>query len=156
VHVVEKLNKILRAERKLRAELGHEPSSAEIAVEVELSIEEIERIRRQAQTPVSLAKPIGESEDAEFGDLLVDESEQLPEDQVEVTLRDDTLRRLLRTLPTRDREILECRYGLDGRQPSTLDELGRKFNVTRERIRQLENKSLGTLRALARAESFDI
>jgi RNA polymerase primary sigma factor len=155
VHVVEKLNKILRTERKLRAERGHEPTSAEIAFELELPSDEVEQIRRTSQPPVSLSKPIGEANEAEFGDLLTDDTEQLPGDQVDVILRDEALRRLLGTLPSREREILESHYGLEGRDPSTLEELGRRFNLTRERIRQLENRSLKKLYTLACAESLD-
>jgi len=155
VHVVEKLNRILRAERQLRAKSGREPTSAEIALELEMSVAEVEQIRRDSQTPVSLAKPIGEMGEAEFGDLLVDESDQLPDEQVESILRNETLSRLLETLPSREREILDRRYGLDGGDPATLDELGRTFDVTRERIRQLEKKSLSKLQELARATNLD-
>ena len=155
VHVVEKLNRILRAERQFRAESGREPTSAEIALKLEMSVAEVEQIRRDSQTPVSLAKPIGEMGEAEFGDLLVDESDQLPDEQVESILRNETLSRLLETLPSREREILDRRYGLDGGDPATLDELGRTFDVTRERIRQLEKKSLSKLQELARATNLD-
>jgi RNA polymerase primary sigma factor len=155
VHVVEKLNRILRAERQFRAKSGQEPTSAEIALELEMSVAEVEQIRRDSQTPVSLAKPIGEMGEAEFGDLLVDESDQLPDEQVESILRNETLSRLLETLPSREREILDRRYGLDGGHPATLDELGRTFDVTRERIRQLEKKSLSKLQELARATNLD-
>jgi RNA polymerase primary sigma factor len=155
VHVVEKLNRILRAERQFRAKSGREPTSAEIALELEMSVAEVEQIRRDSQTPVSLAKPIGEMGEAEFGDLLVDESDQLPDEQVESILRNETLSRLLETLPSREREILDRRYGLDGGHPATLDELGRTFDVTRERIRQLEKKSLSKLQELARATNLD-
>ena len=155
VHVVEKLNRILRAERDLRAQYGREATVAEIALELELPVEEVDRIRRSSQAPVSFAKPVGEAGDAEFGDLLVDESEDLPDEQVGLILRNEALRRLLETLPSREREILERRFALDGGEPATLGELGRTFNVTRERIRQLEKKSLTKLRGLAHAGSLD-
>jgi RNA polymerase primary sigma factor len=154
VHVVEKLNKILRAERHARAENGREPSSAEIALELEMSVVEVEEIRCASQRTVSLATPVGESGEDELGDLLTDESDQLPDEQVESILRNETLCRLLETLPSRERQILERRYGLDGGHPATLDELGRTFNVTRERIRQLEKKSLTKLQGLARAANL--
>src|SRR5581483_6461436 len=144
-----------RIERKLRAERGREPSSQEIADELELPVEDVDQVRRTAQVPVSLSQPIGDSDEAEFGDLLVDEGEEQPDEQVDTILRNETLRRLLGTLPTRERQILESRYGLDGGQPSTLSELGHRFNITRERIRQLEKKSLNSLHALARAESVE-
>ena len=151
VHVVEKLNKIVRSERKLRAEFGREPSSAEIAFDVDLTAEEVEQIRRSAQTPVSLEKPVGDEEESEFGHFLQDESVPLPDEAAEVTLRKEALQRILGTLSHRERRVLELRYGLDGQHPRTLDEVGRTFNVTRERIRQIENQSLKKLRALAEA-----
>ena len=149
VHIVEKLNKIVRSERKLRAELGREPTSAEIAREVELTPEEVEAIRRSSQAPVSLEKPVGDEEESEFGHFLTDESEPLPEEAAEVEMRKATLQRVLGTLSLRERRVLELRYGLNGEHPCTLDEVGRTFNVTRERIRQIENQSLKKLRALA-------
>jgi RNA polymerase primary sigma factor len=151
VHVVEKLNKIVRSERKLRAELGREPTSLEIALDVDLGPEEVEQIRRSAQTPVSLEKPVGDEEESEFGHFLQDESMPLPDEAAEVTLRKEALQRILGTLSHRERRVLELRYGLDGQHPRTLDEVGRTFNVTRERIRQIENQSLKKLRALAEA-----
>jgi len=148
VHVVEKLNKIVRSERKLRAELGREPVPAEIARDLELGIDEVESIRRTAQTPVSLEKPVGDDEESEFGHFITDESEPLPDEAAEVTLRKETLAKILGTLSHRERRVLELRYGLNGEHPRTLDEVGRAFNVTRERIRQIENQSLKKLRAM--------
>jgi RNA polymerase primary sigma factor len=153
VHVVEKLNKIHRSERKLRAELAREPTSAEVAADLELSLEEVEQIRRSAQTPVSLEKPVGDDEESEFGHFLTDETAPLPEEQAEVALRREALRAILDSLSPRERAVLELRYGLDGQQPRTLDEVGRTFNVTRERIRQIEHQSLKKLRALAEARN---
>ena len=149
VHVVEKLNKILRSERKLRAELGREPLVVEIAADLDLTIEEVEHIRTSAQAPVSLEKPVGDEEESEFGHFLTDETQPLPEEAAETNLRKDALLRILETLSARERRVLELRYGLDGQTPKTLDEVGRAFNVTRERIRQIENQSLKKLRALA-------
>ena len=153
VHVVEKLNKINRSERKLRAELAREPTAAEIAADLDLPLEEVEHIKRSAQTPVSLEKPVGDEDESEFGHFLTDESEPLPDEAAEVALRRDALRSILGALSPRERQVLELRYGLDGRQPRTLDEVGRAFNVTRERIRQIEHQSLKKLRALADAAS---
>jgi len=153
VHVVEKLNKINRSERKLRAEYAREPTSQEIAVDLGLTVDEIEQIKRSAQTPVSLEKPVGDEEESEFGHFLTDESEPLPEEAAEVSLRRDALRSILAALSPRERQVLEMRYGLDGRQPRTLDEVGRAFSVTRERIRQIEHQSLKKLRVLAEAAS---
>jgi RNA polymerase primary sigma factor len=149
VHVVEKLNKIVRSERKLRGELGREPNSSEIARDLDLSPEEVDQIRRSAQLPVSLEKPVGEDDESEFGHFLTDEGAQLPEEAAEQALRRDTLKQVLCSLSPREQRILELRYGLDGEQPRTLDEVGRAFNVTRERIRQIENQCLKKLRALA-------
>jgi len=154
VHVVEKLNKIVRSERKLRAELGREPTSVEIAGDLDLSIDEVEQIRRSAQTPVSLEKPVGDEEESEFGHFLTDENVPLPDEAAEVTMRKETLRKILSTLSHRERRVLELRYGLDGQHPRTLDEVGRTFNVTRERIRQIENQSLKKLRALADSQKL--
>jgi len=151
VHVVEKLNKIVRSERKLRAEFGREPNSVEIARDLELTSDEVEQIRRSAQTPVSLEKPVGDEDESEFGHFLTDENLPLPDEEAEITLRKETLRKILGTLSSRERQVLELRYGLDGQHPRTLDEVGRAFNVTRERIRQIENQSLKKLRALADA-----
>jgi RNA polymerase primary sigma factor len=149
VHVVEKLNKIVRAERKLRGELGREPTSTEIGRELDLTCDEVEQIRRSSQLPVSLEKPVGDDEESEFGHFLTDETAPLPEESAEQALRRDTLKQILCSLSPREQRILEMRYGLDGEQPRTLDEVGRAFNVTRERIRQIENQCLKKLRALA-------
>jgi RNA polymerase primary sigma factor len=154
VHVVEKLNKILRSERKLRAELGREPLAFEIALELDLTVAEVEQIRASAQTPVSLEKPVGDEEESEFGHFLTDHDQPLPEESAELNFRRDRLFKILDTLSARERRVLELRYGLDGQTPQTLDEVGRAFNVTRERIRQIENQSLKKLRALADAVSL--
>jgi RNA polymerase primary sigma factor len=154
VHIVEKLNKIVRTERKLRAEFGREPLAAEIAEELELETDEVESIRRSSQAPVSLEKPVGDEEESEFGHFLTDETEALPDEVAEEQLRKAALRRVLGSLSPRERRVLELRYGLDGEHPRTLDEVGRAFNVTRERIRQIENQSLKKLRALAEAQAL--
>jgi RNA polymerase primary sigma factor len=154
VHIVEKLNKIARTERKLRAELGREPYAWEIGDELDLEAAEVESIRRSSQPPVSLEKPVGDDEESEFGHFLTDENEALPDEVAEVELRKEALKRVLGSLSPRERRVLELRYGLDGEHPRTLDEVGRTFNVTRERIRQIENQSLKKLRALAEAQSL--
>jgi RNA polymerase primary sigma factor len=151
VHVVEKLNKIVRSERKLRAELGREPTAVEIGRDLDLTSDEVEHIRRSAQTPVSLEKPVGDEDESEFGHFITDENMPLPDEEAEITMRKETLGKILGTLSSRERQVLELRYGLDGQHPRTLDEVGRTFNVTRERIRQIENQSLKKLRALAEA-----
>jgi RNA polymerase primary sigma factor len=152
VHVVEKLNRIMRSERKLRAELSREPGIEEIARDVEMTTDEVEQIRRSAQVPVSLEKPVGDDDESEFGHFLADESAPLPDELAETTLQREALRNILGALSERERMVLELRYGLDGQQPRTLDEVGRAFNVTRERIRQIEHQGLKKLRALADAQ----
>jgi RNA polymerase primary sigma factor len=149
VHVVEKLNKIARAERKLISEFGRDPSSLEIAYELDLDLSDVEQIRRTSQTPISLEKPVGDDEESEFGHFLADASAPAPDEAADITLRNETLKRILGTLSHRERRVLELRYGLGGEHPRTLDEVGRTFNVTRERVRQIENQSLKKLQALA-------
>ena len=154
VHVVEKLNKIVRAERKLRAERGREPSSEEIGRELELTPEEVEQIRRSAQAPVSLEKPVGDEEESEFGQFIADERAESPYERAAEILTKEALREALENLSYRERRVLELRYGLGGEHPRTLDEVGRTFNVTRERIRQIENQSLKKLQSLAEAQKL--
>jgi RNA polymerase primary sigma factor len=152
VHVVEKLNRIVRTERALNAKLGRDATSAEIAEALELPIEEVDQIRRAAQTPISLERPLGAEDDSEFGAMLADPDQASPEDVAATTIRVETLGKVLRTLSYRERRVLELRYGLDGQAPRTLDEIGRAFRVTRERIRQIETQSLRKLQALAEAQ----
>ncbi len=152
VHVVEKLNKISRSERKLVSELGRDPSNAEIAFDLDLAVEEVEQIRRSAQTPISLEKPVGDEEESEFGHFLADEHAPAPDLSAEETFRKEVLMRVLGGLSQRERRVLELRYGLGGEHPRTLDEVGRTFNVTRERVRQIENQSLKKLQAMAESQ----
>jgi RNA polymerase primary sigma factor len=153
-NVVEKLHKILRSERILRAELYRDPTPAEIAKDVGLSLAEVERILRTAQRPVSLQTPVGDEEDCELGHFLADENLPLPEDAAHSVSRTAALRDCLDSLDNRQRRVLELRYGLDGGRPRTLDEIGLVFNVTRERVRQIENHSLTKLAALAEAQQL--
>jgi RNA polymerase primary sigma factor len=154
VHVVEKLNKIGRTERKLLSELGREATAAEVAKELDLEVEEVEQLQRIAQVPVSLEKPVGDEEDSEFGHFLADENARAPDDAAETVMRKEVLERVLGMLSHRERRVLELRYGLDGGQPRTLDEVGRTFNVTRERVRQIENQSLKKLQAMAESQKL--
>jgi RNA polymerase primary sigma factor len=154
VHVVEKLNKITRTERKLRAERGREPSNLDIADDLDMSIEEVESIRRTSQTPVSLEKPVGDEEESEFGHFIEDENAPLPDEAADTAFRAAALQKCLNALSPRERRVLELRYGLNGEQPCTLDEVGRTFAVTRERIRQIENQGLKKLRALADSQKL--
>src|SRR5690349_12932457 len=154
VHVVEKLNKIMRTERKLRAEKGREPTNEEIALDLEMSVEEVESIRRTSQTPDSLEKPVGDEEESEFGQFIEDEHTPLPDEAADTAFRAEALAKCLGSLNYRERRVLELRYGLNGEQPRTLDEVGRAFQVTRERIRQIENQGLKKLRALAESNKL--
>ncbi|MFN8188303.1 MAG: sigma-70 family RNA polymerase sigma factor [Gaiellales bacterium] len=154
VHVVEKLNKIARVERKLFTELGREPTFEELARETQLTADEIEQIKRSAQAPVSLEKPVGDEEESEFGHFIADQNVLRPDEVAEMTMRRETLRRALEMLSFRERRVIEMRYGLDGEEPRTLDEVGRAFNVTRERVRQIEHHSLRKLQALAEAQKL--
>ncbi len=154
VHVVEKLNKIMRSERKLRAERGREPTNVEIADDLDMTVEEVESIRRTSQTPVSLEKPVGDDEESEFGHFIEDENMPLPDEAADTAFRAAALQKCLGALSQRERRVLELRYGLNGEQPCTLDEVGRTFSVTRERIRQIENQGLKKLRTLADSQKL--
>jgi RNA polymerase primary sigma factor len=154
VHVVEKLNKIGRAERKLVTELGREPSPEEIAAVTGIDPEEVDSIKRSAQAPVSLEKPVGDEEESEFGQFIADEKAESPFDRAADLLTKEALKEALENLSYRERRVLELRYGLGGEHPRTLDEVGRTFNVTRERIRQIENQSLKKLQQLGEAQKL--
>jgi RNA polymerase primary sigma factor len=154
VHVVEKLNKIGRAERKLVTELGREPTADEIAEVTGIDPEEVDSIKRSAQAPVSLEKPVGDEEESEFGQFIADERAESPYERAAEILTKEALREALENLSYRERRVLELRYGLGGEHPRTLDEVGRTFNVTRERIRQIENQSLKKLQQLAEAQKL--
>jgi RNA polymerase primary sigma factor len=148
VHVVEKLNRIGRAERKLVTGLGREPTAEEIAEVTGIDAEEVDSIRRSAQAPISLEKPVGDEEQTEFGQLIADERAESPYQRAVEVLTNEALREALENLSYRERRVIELRYGLGDQQPRTLDEVGRTFNVTRERIRQIEHKSLKKLQQL--------
>jgi RNA polymerase primary sigma factor len=147
VHIVEKLNKIKRTERKLSQELCREPSVAEIAFDLGMTEQVVQDIIRQAQQPVSLEKPVGDEDESEFGQLLKDDNSPQPDDIVAEIFRKEKLKgMMLESLSSREIGVLEMRFGLNDEVPKTLDEIGRKFNVTRERVRQIENQALRKLR----------
>jgi RNA polymerase primary sigma factor len=154
VHMVEKLNKVVHIERQLVQRLGREPRPEEIAEELEITTEEVRDILRMAQLPVSLEKPIGEEEESELGDFVQDEQAESPFDSASLSLRQQDIRRALDSLPERERKVIELRFGLTGDRPRTLEEVGRAFNVTRERIRQIENNTLKKLETLPEAQSL--
>ena len=152
VHMVEKLNKVVHVERQLVQEFGREPTPEEIALELQWTAREVKDILRIAQLPVSLEKPIGEEEDSELGDFVEDDTAESPFEMASENLRRENVRRALDALPQREREVIEMRYGLKGHQARTLEEVGRAFGVTRERIRQIENNTLKKLEALPEAQ----
>ena len=152
VHMVEKLNKVVHVERQLVQELGREPTPEEIAKQLECTSREVREILRMAQQPVSLEKPIGEEEESELGDFVEDESAESPFETASTNLRKENVRKALDALPQREREVIEMRFGLTGARPYTLEEVGRAFNVTRERIRQIENHTLKKLESLPEAQ----
>ncbi len=152
VHMVEKLNKVVHVERQLVQQLGREPTPEEIATELETTVREVRDVLRMAQQPISLEKPIGEEEDSELGDFVEDQTAESPFEQAAEHLRRENLRRALAALPQREREVIEMRFGITGERPYTLEEVGRAFNVTRERIRQIENHTLKKLEALPEAQ----
>ncbi|MEA2426659.1 MAG: polymerase primary sigma factor [Thermoleophilaceae bacterium] len=152
VHMVEKLNKVMHVERQLVQQLGREPTPDEIATELECTTREVKDIQRMAQMPVSLEKPIGEEEDSELGDFVEDETAESPFDLALENLRKENVRKALDVLPDREREVIEMRFGLKGSEARTLEEVGRAFGVTRERIRQIENNTLKKLEMLPEAQ----
>jgi RNA polymerase primary sigma factor len=154
VHMVEKLNKVVHIERQLVQRLGREPRPEEIADELEMTTEEVREILRMAQHPVSLEKPIGEEEDSELGDFVEDENTETPDEAASLTLRRSDIENALNALPERERQVIELRFGLTGGQPCTLEEVGKAFGVTRERIRQIENNTLKKLESLPEAQGL--
>jgi RNA polymerase primary sigma factor len=154
VHMVEKLNKVVHIERQLVQRLGREPLPEEIADELDIAPDEVREILRMAQLPISLEKPIGEEEDSSLGDFVPDEQAESPFDTASLSLRREDVELALASLPERERRVIELRYGLDGSQPCTLEEVGRAFGVTRERIRQIENNTLKKLEGLPEAQAL--
>ena len=154
VHMVEKLNKVVHIERQLVQRLGREPLPEEIAEELEIETEEVREILRMSQLPISLEKPVGEEEDSALGDFVPDDQAESPFDTASVSLRREDVVFALSALPDRERRVIELRYGLDGTQPCTLEEVGQEFGVTRERIRQIENNTLKKLESLPEAQGL--
>ncbi len=152
VHMVEKLNRVTFVERQLVQRLGREPEPAEIAAELEITVRDVREILRVAQSPVSLEKPVGDEDESELGDFVADDSAVSPFEIATENLQREDVQRALDALPDRERQVIELRYGLRGREPLTLEEVGRAFGVTRERIRQLENNTLRKLKALPEAQ----
>ena len=152
VHMVETINKLTRVSRLLTQKYGREPSPAEIAKEMGVSEERVREIQKIAQDPVSLETPIGEEEDSHLGDFIEDETTVTPSDSVSTTMLKETLLSVLNSLTPREEKVLRLRYGVDDGRPRTLEEVGKEFNVTRERIRQIEAKALRKLRHPSRSK----
>ena len=152
VHMVEKLNRVVHVERNLVQRLGREPEPSEIAEELGWTVRDVREVLRVSQMPVSLEKPIGDEDDSELGDFVADDSVAEPFESASDNLQREDVQRALSMLPQRDREVLELRYGLNGRKPMTLEEVGDAFGVTRERIRQIENNTLKRLKVLPEAQ----
>ncbi|HUF02122.1 MAG TPA: sigma-70 family RNA polymerase sigma factor [Gaiellaceae bacterium] len=155
VHIVERLQKINRADRLLWTQLGREPSLEEIADEASLTVQQVLEVRAAARASTSLDAPVGDADDAVFGDFVAGE-DPLPEETVELNLRSEALRRALAALPEREREVVAMRYGLAGSEPQTLEEIGRRLGLTRERVRQIELESLRRLAGLREMEAVDL
>jgi RNA polymerase primary sigma factor len=154
VHMMERLNKVAYAERALIQQLGREPTPAEIAAELECTTREVRDILRMSQQPVSLEKPVGDEEDSSLSDFVEDDEAESPFDAASQALRRQSVVRVLATLPRREREVLEMRYGITGDRVRTLDEVGRAFNITRERVRQIESRTLKKLQTAPEAQEL--
>jgi len=154
VHMVEKLNRVHFIERQLVQDLGREPEPEEIAAELGWTVQEIRDVWRVSQTPVSLEKPVGEGDETELVDLVRDETQMEPFDEALLNLRSEGVRRVLDSLPDREREVLVLRYGLSGMNPLTLEECGEAFGVTRERVRQIETSTLRKIKSLPEAQGL--
>jgi len=152
VHMAEKLNRVIHTERQLIQELGREPTPAEIAAELELPSTEVREILRMAQQPISLEKPVGDEDDSALADFIEDIAAESPFETASESLRRESVGRVLAVLPRREREVLEMRYGITGGRSRTLEEVGRAFNITRERVRQIENRTLKKLQTLPEAQ----
>ena len=154
VHMVETINKLIRVSRQLLQELGREPTPEEIAEEMDMPVDRVREILKISQEPVSLETPIGEEEDSHLGDFIQDDNVPVPADAAAFTLLKEQLVEVLSTLTDREQKVLRLRFGLDDGRASTLEEVGKEFNVTRERIRQIEAKALRKLRHPSRSRKL--
>jgi RNA polymerase primary sigma factor len=154
VHMVERLNRLIHAERRLIQQLGREPSPAELAADLECTVREVRDIMRITQQPISLEKPVGEEDDSALADFVEDVSAESPFEIASEALRRENVSRVLASLPRREREVIEMRYGIVGGRSRTLEEVGRAFNITRERVRQIENRTLKKLQTLPEAQQL--
>ena len=156
VHMVERLNRVSRARRELSQELERAPTPEEIGYKVEMPPEKVEELLKMSQDPVSLQAPVGAGEDtAEFGDFISDQAGDRPEELVSKSLRDEDVQQLLDGLPPRERRVIELRYGIDPEGPMTLEDIGKHVGLTRERVRQIEVKTLQMLKTSGRADVLE-
>ena len=154
VHMVETINKVLRTSHSMVQSLGREPTTQEIAAELHMDVQKVEEILKIAQEPVSLETPIGEEDDSHLGDFIQDDEASQPAEEASYTLLREQLEEVLKTLTPREEEVLRMRFGLIDGKPHTLEEVGKKFDVTRERIRQIESKALRKLRHPSRSKKL--
>lgn len=154
VHMVETINRLIRTSRQMVQELGREPTPEELAKKLDMPVERVREIKKISQDPVSLETPIGEEEDSHLGDFIQDDNVMVPADQATFTLLHEQLMESLETLTEREQQVLRLRFGLDDGRPRTLEEVGRVFHVTRERIRQIEAKALRKLRHPSRSKKL--
>lgn len=154
VHMVETINRLVRVSRQLLQELGREPVPEEIAARADMQVDRVREIMKVSQEPVSLETPIGEEEDSHLGDFIQDEQVAVPADAATFTMLHEQLMEVLDTLTEREQKVLKLRFGLDDGRPRTLEEVGKEFNVTRERIRQIEAKALRKLRHPSRSKKL--
>ena len=154
VHMVETINRLIRTSRHLLQQLGREPTPEEIAKEMDMSVEKVMEIQKIAQDPVSLETPIGEEDDSHLGDFIQDEDSPAPQDSAAYTLLKEQLEEVMNTLTPREAKVLRLRFGLDDGKARTLEEVGKEFDVTRERIRQIEAKALRKLRHPSRSKKL--
>jgi len=154
VHMVETINKLIRIQRQMLQDLGREPTPEEIGAEMELPPERVLEIQKLAQEPVSLETPIGEEEDSNLGDFIEDSDAIVPIDAASFILLQEQLDAILHTLSEREKKVIQLRFGLTDGHPRTLEEVGKEFGVTRERIRQIESKTLSKLRHPSRSQKL--
>ena len=154
VHMVEVINKLSRVQRQMLQDLGREPTPDELARELDMPVEKVQEVQKYGREPISLHTPLGEDGDSEFGDLIEDTDAIAPSDAVAISLLQEQFKQVLETLSPREAGVIKMRYGLEDGQPKTLDDIGRVYGVTRERIRQIESKTMSKLRHPSRSQTL--
>jgi RNA polymerase primary sigma factor len=153
--MIETINKLMRIQKQLVQEFGREPTPEEVAEEMNLPVDRVRAVLKMAQQPISLQSPVGDSEDTHFGDFIEDKSAENPAEMTSFSMLKERLQDVLKTLSDREQEVLALRFGLADGYPRTLEEVGKRFNVTRERIRQIEAKALRKMRHPTRIKKLD-